>query len=65
MTFSDLYFRKRELSGCRVRNGLHRITSVDKNSSETIIVNHGRCDVTQVSAEAIEINYMGRFKICF
>lgn len=49
-----------------MRNRLYRIKSGNKkNSSETVVVNHVRHDVTQMSIEATKINYMGRLKICF
>ena len=45
---------------------MYRIKNGDKkNSSETIVVNHVRHDVTQVSAEEMEVNYMSIFRICF
>ena len=49
-----------------MKSGLHRIKGGNKkNSSETIVVNQVRDDGTQMSVEATEINYMGRFRICF
>lgn len=66
MTGSHLNFRKKEHSGRHVKSRLHRIKGGNKKySSETIVVNQVRDDGTQMSVEAIEINYMGRFRICF
>lgn len=49
-----------------MRNRLDRIKSGNKkNSSETVVVNHMRHDVTQMSIDAIKISYMGRLKTCF
>lgn len=45
-----------------MRRGLHKSK---ENSSETVVVNQVRDDVTQMRAEATEINCTGRFRICF
>lgn len=68
MTYSDLYFRKKERTfwlTCEEQNctGL-RVGGSKKNGSETTVVNQVRDDETW-SAEAREVHYLGKLRICF
>lgn len=68
MTYPDLYFRKKERTfwlTCEEQNctGL-RVGGSKKNGSETTAVNQVRDDEIW-SAEAMEVHYLGKLRICF